>query len=586
MSQAQVVTPRGGRRMGFFADSGEGLRRLQRTYGPAHKHWLYEDAAGGLVAHLLWWETNRGPVQRTLSRCPGGGWALASMPRPWPLYTLPAMLTYPDRRVYVLASEEAAEAALNQGLLATTCAQGRAGVGKTDWQPLASRDVVLLPGNSWAQRWYAQMVAAVLATLQPPARVRTLELPGLPPGGDIRDWIKVLGPDIQPADVQARMESLVAATPPVTLAPCPDRPILRCLAEVAPAPVCWLWPGRVPRGRLTLLVGRPGEGKSFLATDLAARVSTGRSWPDGTACEAGSVLFICAEDDAADTLRPRLDAHGADVERIHLLSMVSGPGSDGRAGGQTFTLAHVGALEEGLRSCPDCRLVVVDPIGSFLGRGTDAYRESDVRALLDPVARLAEAYGPAVLLIAHQRKSPNSRYADDLALGSRAFTGVARAVWHVTHDPQDQSRRLLLPGKNNLAAPAGLAFRIAGDPPAIQWEDGAVDLTADKALAAETRAPGGRRAAIRSQAVEWLRALLAEGPVGAQEVHDAAADAGYSKRNVECAQHELGIHPVRVTGTGPWIWRLPGPSPAPGPAPAPNPQAEPHRPPGAVLQKR
>ena len=91
MSQAQVVTPRGGPALGVFADSGEGLRRLYRSYGPAHKHWVYEDAAGKMVAHLLWWETLRGPVHRTLSRCPGGGWALASMPQPWPLYLLPVV---------------------------------------------------------------------------------------------------------------------------------------------------------------------------------------------------------------------------------------------------------------------------------------------------------------------------------------------------------------------------------------------------------------------------------------------------------------------------------------------------------------
>ena len=111
---------------------------------------------------------------------------------------------------------------------------------------------------------------------------------------------------------------------------------------------------------------------------------------------------------------------------------------------------------------PDCKLVVIDPIGSFLGNGTDAHRDNEVRGVLAPVAMLAEKHGPAVLVVAHRRKSAGS-IADDLALGSRAFTGIARAVWHLTRDPDDKARRLLLPGKNNLAREGdGLAFSISG----------------------------------------------------------------------------------------------------------------------------
>jgi putative DNA primase/helicase len=286
-------------------------------------------------------------------------------------------------------------------------------------------------------------------------------------------------------------------------------------------------------------------------------VSTGRPWPDGSAGAGGSVLFICAEDEAEDTLRPRLDAHGAAVQQVHVLSRVRRSGADGRPYETAFTLADVGTLEEGLRACPDCRLVVVDPIGSFLGRGTDCYRENHVRALLEPVARLAGAYGAAVLVVAHQRKAAGSRHADDLALGSRAFTGVARAVWHLTHDPQDRERRLLLPGKNNLAAQSnGLAFRIGGDPPALHWEDAAADLTADEAVAAETTA-SGMRTALRSQAVEWLRELLANGPVPAVDVQREAKHAGYSWRALDYAKVELGVRPTRTTNLGPWAWKLP-----------------------------
>ncbi len=151
-------------------------------------------------------------------------------------------------------------------------------------------------------------------------------------------------------------------------------PVLRCLADVEPREVQWLWPGRVPLGRISLLVGRPGEGKSFLTTDMTAHVSTGRTWPDGSACPCGSVILVSAEDDPHDTIRPRLDAHGADVRRVHLLATVRRRGEGGRLVEAMFTLEDLPALAEALDRQPDCRLIVIDPIGSFIGGGTDSHR--------------------------------------------------------------------------------------------------------------------------------------------------------------------------------------------------------------------
>ncbi len=100
---------------------------------------------------------------------------------------------------------------------------------------------------------------------------------------------------------------------------------LICMADVAPVAVDWLWPGRIPAGRMTLLVGRPGEGKSFVTCDWAARISRGSPWPDGALCKMGSVILMSAEDDPGDTIRPRLDAAGADCSRIYLLRAVPHP---------------------------------------------------------------------------------------------------------------------------------------------------------------------------------------------------------------------------------------------------------------------
>ncbi|HMN39653.1 MAG TPA: AAA family ATPase [Phycisphaerales bacterium] len=336
-------------------------------------------------------------------------------------------------------------------------------------------------------------------------------------------------------------------------------PVLRCLADVEPREVQWLWPARVPLGRISLLVGRPGEGKSFLTTDMAARVSTGRTWPDGSACPGGSVILVSAEDDPHDTIRPRLDAHDADVRRVHLLATVRRRGERGRLVEAMFTLEDLPALEEALRRQPDCRLIVIDPIGSFIGGGTDSHRDNEVRAVLAPVAQLAERYGPAVLIVAHRRKSSGT-IADDLAIGSRAFTGIARAVWHLTRDSDDKRRRLLLSGKNNLAPEGtGLAFDIGGIPPAIQWEPGPVNLRADDALAAETE--GGGDGGALAEATDFLRAELVHGRKTGTDVKAAAKAAGISARTLDRARARLGVVTAPDGYRGPWTWGLPRHSP-------------------------
>jgi hypothetical protein len=332
------------------------------------------------------------------------------------------------------------------------------------------------------------------------------------------------------------------------------------LADVEAREVDWLWPGRIALGRITLLVGRPGEGKSFLTTDMAARVTTGTSWPDGSDCPAGSVILISAEDDPSDTIKPRLDAHRADCRKVHSLSMVRRIDSEGKKHDVLFTLEDVAALELALKQHPDCKLIVVDPIGSFLGGDTDAHRDNEVRGVLAPVGKLAEKYGPAVLVVSHRRKSAGSN-ADDLALGSRAFTGIARAVWHLSRDTVNKARRLLLPGKNNLAPEGdGLAFTICGEPPAIVWERDPVAMSADDALAVENggNERTGRPAEERDDATEWLASELAdlhEHPVS--DLKRDAKSAGIAWRTVQRAAAMLKVVRQRSGFGGGFIWRLP-----------------------------
>jgi putative DNA primase/helicase len=359
------------------------------------------------------------------------------------------------------------------------------------------------------------------------------------------------------AKVDAMAEAGKTASPPMVA----NRgPVITCLADVESRPVSWLWPGRIPLGRITLLVGRPGEGKSLLTTYVTARVTTGTRWPDGGVCPKGSVLLISAEDDPSDTIRPRLDAHGADVAKVHLLSAMSLVENEEHHQ-RLVTLADLDVIEATLVQLPDCRLVVVDPVGSYIGGRTDAHRDNEVRAVLAPIAALAEKYGLAVLVVAHRRKSPGNN-ADDTALGSRAFTGIARAVWHLTRDAGAKSRRLFLPGKNNLAREGtGLAFSIIGEPPHVSWEPDPVAMSADDALAAESekreQKPGPDAEAVKA-AKTWLCTVLASGPRLFNEVLDEWKNGqGGSKRTLDRAKQALQVEAYHPQVPGPWWWRLP-----------------------------
>ncbi len=300
----------------------------------------------------------------------------------------------------------------------------------------------------------------------------------------------------------------------------------------------------------------PGVGKSYLTADMAARISRGIGWPDGSPCQLGSVLLLTAEDDPADTIRPRLDAHDADVLRVHVLT-----GAYKRENSDDadimISLSDVDLIESALRQITDCRLIVIDPIGSFLGGRTDAHRDNEVRSVLAPIAKLADKYGPAVLAIAHRRKNAGN-CADDMALGSRAFTGLARSVWHLSKDTGDAARRLLLAGKNNLAPEShGLAYRITGDPGRIEWEDAPVTITADDALIAEHETSDAGQSALE-EASDWLRETLAVSGRSSREIIELAKQDGIAKRTLDRASKKIGVIKGPDGFGGGWVWSLPG----------------------------
>ncbi|MFC1458065.1 AAA family ATPase [Microvirga arabica] len=319
-------------------------------------------------------------------------------------------------------------------------------------------------------------------------------------------------------------------------------------SNLVPERLEYVWNGRIARGKLTIVAGDPGLGKSLLAARLAATVSQGSAWtPDEEQALKGSVIMVTAEDGLQDTVRPRLEAAGADLDAVHLLS------------GLNLTQDQ-DALEQEIRRLPDARLMIIDPITSCLGR-TNINGAADVRAIMTSLSCFAARTGIAIVAITHLNKNGSGR-AMARTVGSHAFVAVARAAYVFTKDPDDLGRLLLLPLKNNLGADKqGSAFRIEevaisiGTAPCLVPDPEPVMVTADEALTMPRTAPGGQ--SILEQAKEFLCEFLAAGPVAARAVHAAATAAAIKEISLQRAKKALGVQSSKSAMDGGWQWMLP-----------------------------
>jgi len=264
---------------------------------------------------------------------------------------------------------------------------------------------------------------------------------------------------------------------------------LQCAGNVQPQPINWLWPNRIALGKLTMIAGDPGLGKSLLSIELAKHVTKGIRWPvDDTPCPTGDVILLSAEDDLADTIRPRLDAAGANPNKVYILESINDiDQKSGEVIKRSFSLKRdVAAIEQTLEQNPQIRLIIVDPISAYLG-GTDSHNNSDIRSVLSPLSELANKKKVAIVVITHLNKGSGQGSAMYRATGSLAFVAAARAVFIVTRDQDDPERRLFLPIKNNLGTDReGFAYRVTqadNGAPIIEWEDETITISADDALA-------------------------------------------------------------------------------------------------------
>jgi hypothetical protein len=346
-----------------------------------------------------------------------------------------------------------------------------------------------------------------------------------------------------------------------------DGIVYQRLSTIPAQPIKWLWPGKIAKGKLSIIVGNPGLGKSQVCASLAAIVTTGGYWPvDRTQAQAGNVVVLSAEDDAEDTIRPRMEAAGADVRRVFLLQAIKYEDEAGATQSRGFSLVNdtyrLGTL---IKQIGDVELVIIDPITAYMG-ATDSHRNAEVRSLLAPLQMIGALLNPAMIAVSHLTKAQGVE-ALQRVQGSIAFAAAARAVWGVAKDKDDERRRLFLPLKNNLGVDtSGYAFGIhstileGSDPPIstshVMWEKERVTVNADEAFS--SLAKDYYDNSELEEVKDFLRGLLAVGPMRKTEIESNIKGAGHSWSTCRRAQTALKI--VAYKGEGfrePWYWKLP-----------------------------
>lgn len=325
------------------------------------------------------------------------------------------------------------------------------------------------------------------------------------------------------------------------------------LAVVEEKKLKWLWQNHFPLGKISIIAGDPDVGKSFLTMDIAARVSSGSTWPDGSGNEEGKVLIMTAEDDLEDTVKPRLRKNGAKMENVIALQTIKY--TDEKKGEEKIKLPslidNLDLIRDEIQKY-DIRAVIIDPINAYLG-GVNTHKDAEMRnKVFAPLKDMAEKENVAILCIMHLNKMDSSN-AKHRVSGSIGYVAASRATWLIANDNECDQRKLMVPVKFNLGPrPKGKSYKIItddSDMPFIEWEDGEIDITADELVGNKSS-----RSPARDKAIVFLETILSDGPVHQVKIEERAIDQGITERTLRRAKKEIDVK-SRHDGEK-WVWYL------------------------------
>ena len=295
------------------------------------------------------------------------------------------------------------------------------------------------------------------------------------------------------------------------------------MSEVDTQAVEWLWEPYIPFGKVTIVQGNPGEGKTTFALRLAAVCTTGRTLPNMKPLPPFNVIYQTAEDGLGDTVKPRLMEAAADLDRVLVIDEAK----------QELSLSDE-RIERAIRQT-GARLIILDPIQAYMGEKTDMNRANEVRPMFRRLADVAERTGCAVILIGHLNKAAGGQSAYR-GLGSIDFRAAARSVLLIGRVKREPNVRVIVHDKSSLA-PEGKPIAFCLDPETgFSWI-GEYDITADELLSGA----GGNNATKTEQAERLILDLLADGKeLASEDIVKAAAEAGISERTVQNAKRNMG----------------------------------------------
>ncbi len=582
-----------------FPTADAAISHVARKFASSCFVWKYRNPLGEIVAYALRFDPKgRDKIFQPVSRH-GEGWVVKAPLSPRPLYNLPEVIASESPILFV-EGEKCADIAKRLGFISTTTFGGANAPQLTDLKPLEGKEVWILPDNDKSGNTYVQKLLTLLSQFENRPKVKVVFLPDLREGEDLeqfRDICQRQGMDNEatrqdiltmgnqtpfyewPPQSEARIEAVCQAinggTPPSKIG------VLTTIraSDVKIRPIKWLWKHYIPFGVLTLVSGLPKQGKSQIACNLAAIASKGGILPDGSTSPKCEILYCSAEDNSEEVLTPRFMANQADLNAIHFPQGVTT--LKNRDEGETqlneadlnateqeyWNLLNIPALEDCLNQNPNIRIVVIDPIGSFIGGDTNTYRDNEVRAVLEPLKKLAQEKQLAVLLICHIGKSRHPN-ADQNILGSTAFHGLARGSLHVQPDNDDPDMKLFLSGNVNLCKTPP-AWKVWFEDVEFPSEEGVIETSqvcwskeaiegigADDyyRLEANEFARRGPKPNKLEEAKDWLRTFLADGRKRQTLILGEAEKIGVSESTLNRAKGEVCKKAFREGNV--WYWEL------------------------------